>query len=315
MNSHATVRSPFRIHPAAIALLTLALTTSAAHAALVNINQHGLSGHWSNPAIHGQGIIFEVYSTPAGARVVGSWHTFDTVAAPGYDKQRWYTFTGEVKNGSNAVTLELRSSFGGNFDATPAPTSISVGSATLHFDSCSSGRLEYSFDDGRNGNIPLTRTLANVGCESAAGSGKPIPQFGLSGNWYRAETPGQGIVLEVNPVAGKTRLGWFTFAADGAGAGMAGQRWFSAEGDFATGATSVSLPLFHTVYGTFNSDASLPTTYRVGTVTLDFIDCQNIVYSYAFNMAEFAGRSGAMVLQRSGETPASCAVTDAKRGR
>lgn len=315
MNSHAFVRPLFRTRTASIALLALALTTSAAQAAFDNINQQGLTGHWSNPDIHGQGIIFEVYATPTGGRIVGTWHTFDTVAAPGYDKQRWYTFTGDVKNGSSVVTLELRSAFGGNFDAAPEPVSISVGSASLQFDSCSSGRLEYSFDDGRTGNIPLTRSLSNVACESVDGGGKPIPQFGLSGNWYRAETPGQGIVLEVNPVAGKTRVGWFTFAADGSGAGMSGQRWFSAEGEIAPDSTSVSLPLFHTVYGTFNSNATLPTTYRVGTVTLDFIDCQTVIYSYAFNTAEFAGRSGTMVLQRSGATPAICAITEGKTTR
>lgn len=290
--------------------LGLVLLSGAGHAAIDNVNQHGLTGHWSNPEIHGQGLIFEVYSTPTGGTVVGNWHTFDTVATVGYDKQRWYTFTGNFKNGSNTVALEVRSSIGGNFDAPPQPASFNVGTATLRFDSCSQGILEYSFTDGRTGNIPLTRTFANVSCQDKTESGKPIPQFGLSGHWYRAETPGQGIALEVNPVARKVALGWFTFAADGASAGQSGQRWFTAEGDYTPGVNSVTMPLFHTVFGTFNSNETVPSTYQVGTVTLDFFDCQTVVYSYAFTAAEFAGRSGSWVLRRSGAIPADCAVAN-----
>lgn len=308
--SHATGAA----HAVSAALLAFVLCGAGiAQEGAININDHGLSGNWSNPQVVGQGLVLEFSSGEAQVEVNGGWYTFDTVPGLNNDKQRWYALRGLAKAGSNEVALELRASLEGSFDNPPQPVSYSVGQARLRFSSCTRGQLEFSFDDGRNGIIPLTRTHANVSCADGSRSGSkvmPKPQFGLSGHWARTDVPGQGLAVEINPVAGKAHLGWFTFAANGSGLGFGGQRWFVAHGDYHTGSTATTLTLYHTVYGTFNSMDSIPTIYAIGTVTLNYVDCDNLVVSYSIEQGEFAGRSAVDWMHRTTPRPAECAVTE-----
>ena len=52
----------------------------------------------------------------------------------------------------------------------PITTAQPVGTATLSFDTCSSGQLSYTFTDGtgRTGTIPLTRLTQNVTCSTSS---------------------------------------------------------------------------------------------------------------------------------------------------
>ena len=144
-----------------------------------------------------------------------SWFTYDT-AAGGADHQRWYTAFGSLVFGQPIVPLMIYQNTGGNFDAPPITNSQPVGTATLYFDTCTSGSFSYSFSDGtgRMGTIPLTRLTQNVTCSYAT----PYPtnaDFALSGNWFEAATSGQGFTVEVNPNSGASLRSLVHLRADG----------------------------------------------------------------------------------------------------
>ena len=114
-----------------------------------------------------------------------SWFTYDTVIG-GVERQRWYTAQGPVMTGQPNAALTIYQNTGGNFNAAPVTMAQAVGTATLSFDTCTSGQLSYTFTDGtgRTGTIPLIRLTQNVTCSTAT----PHPtnaDFALSGNWYR----------------------------------------------------------------------------------------------------------------------------------
>ena len=137
----------------------------------VDLNQHGLTGSWYEPATSGQGLAVEVFpnQSPGRGKAFVSWFTFDS-ATGGAERQRWYTLQGPMVSGASTAALTIYQNSGGNFNAPPATTAQAVGTATLSFDSCVSGQLTYNFSDGsgRSGTIPLTRLLPNVTCAVAA---------------------------------------------------------------------------------------------------------------------------------------------------
>ena len=100
-------------------------------------------------ATSGQGIEVEVFpnsSSGTGSAFV-SWFTYDTVIG-GADRQRWYTAQGPVVTGQPNAALTIYQNTGGNFNAPPATNAQAVGTATMSFDTCSSGQLSYTFTDG-----------------------------------------------------------------------------------------------------------------------------------------------------------------------
>src|SRR5262249_16465301 len=133
-----------------------------------DLDQHGLSGSWYEPATSGQGFAVEVYpdiTAPGNGLAFVSWFTFDRLGG-GSDRQRWYTMSGPVVKGEPVASLTIYENTGGNFNAPPATTARTVGTATLSFDTCTSGVLSFAFTDGsaRAGVIPLTRLTPNVTC-------------------------------------------------------------------------------------------------------------------------------------------------------
>ena len=85
-----------------------------------DLNQHGLTGSWYEPATSGQGIEVEVYpdlSSGMGSTFV-SWFTYDAVSG-GADHQRWYTAYGPVVTGQPNALLTIYQNTGGNFNAPP----------------------------------------------------------------------------------------------------------------------------------------------------------------------------------------------------
>jgi hypothetical protein len=80
----------------------------------------------------------------------GSCFTFDNVASGGANRERWYTFGGNV------------SSVRPQFNQPPSvPLTATVGSGTLAYTSCTAATLLFSFTSGSNagqaGAIALTR--------------------------------------------------------------------------------------------------------------------------------------------------------------
>ena len=167
----------------------------------------------------------------------------------------------------------------------------------MSFDTCSSGQLSYAFTDGtgRTGSIPLTRLLPNVTCSVAT----PHPtnaDFALSGSWYAgAATSGQGFTAEVDPNINAFLLSWFTYMPNGANAGAAGQRWYTAQGAFTPGLRTIPVQIYETKGGAF--DTSTPTgqnTVLVGTGTMAFQSCGAATFGFNFTGGSSIGSSGTM---------------------
>jgi hypothetical protein len=69
-------------------------------------------------------------------------------------------------------------------------------------------------------------------------------------------------------------VAWFTYGDDTA----SGQRWLTAQGDFA-GSSTAEIPVHETTGGSFNT-AQVVDLNQVGTMTIDFTDCSNAQLSY-----------------------------------
>ncbi len=279
-----------------------------------DLNQHGLTGSWYEPATSGQGLEVEVFPdqlAPGTGSVQVSWFTFDPVIGAA-ERQRWYTLSGPVVTGQANATLKIYQNVGGNFNALPITTAQQVGTATLSFDTCSNGQLSYNFTDGsgRTGSIPLTRLTQNVTCSTS--SARPTnADFALSGNWYDRVTSGQGLTIEVNQNSGTVFAAWYTYAPNAAGAGAAGQRWYTAQpppsATFIPGSRSIPLTIYETTGGMFDTPTSPgQQTGAVGSGTLTFQNCSAATFGYTFTGGSSSGSSGTINLQRVGPVPSGC---------
>lgn len=277
---------------------------------LVDANQHGLTGSWYEPATSGQGFEVEIYPDLSGTGnglAQLSWFTFDT-AAGAADRQRWYTASGAVLSGRDSIDLTIYRNTGGNFDAGPITSAETVGSATLSFDSCTSGQLDYRFTDGsaRAGSIPLTRITQAVTC-AAAGSPPVNSDFAFSGNWYDPATSGQGITVEVNPDSSTLFFAWYTYADQGAALGASGQRWYTGQAGYVAGARAIAVTLYETTGGMFDRSVNPPpSTIPVGAGTLTLLDCTKAVLDFNFTGGSSGGKSGSIDLVRVGPAPKTC---------
>jgi len=275
-----------------------------------DLNQHGLTGSYYEPANSGQGLEIEVYPNPAsgtGSTFV-SWFTYDTVIG-GAERQRWYTAQGQVVTGQPIASLTIYQNTGGSFNAPPVTNALAVGTATMSFSTCTSGELAYNFTDGtgRTGNMPLTRLTQNVTCSTTT----PYPtnaDFALSGNWYGgAATSGQGFTAEVNPNSGAFFAAWYTYMPNGTATGAAGQRWYTAQGAFTPGMRSIPVTIYETTGGVF--DTATPPgqkTVAVGTGIMTFQNCLAATFSYNFTGGTSTGLSGNINLSRVGPVPPGC---------
>ncbi len=110
----------------------------------------------------------------------------------------------------------------------------------------------------------------------------------------------------MNPASNALFFAWYTYAPNGAAAGVAGQRWYTGLGTFAAGARSVAVELYETTGGVFNAIAPTPATVAVGTGTMAFQGCSGVTLTYAFTGGSMSGKSGTQTLQRIGPVPAGC---------
>jgi YVTN family beta-propeller protein len=279
-------------------------------AAKPDLNQHGLTGSWYEAATGGQGVEVEVFANPSsgtGSTFV-SWFTYDTVIG-GAERQRWYTAQGQVVTGQPNAALTIYQNTGGNFNAPPVTHAQAVGTATLSFDTCSSGQLSYTFTDGtgRTGTIPLTRLTRNVTCSTTT-SYPTNADFALSGNWYGgAATSGQGFTVEVNPSSGALFAAWYTYMPNGSAAGVAGQRWYTAQAAFTPGLRSMPVTIYETTGGVFDTPTPAgQKTMPVGAGTWAFQSCSAATFSYSFLGGSSNGLSGTITLSRVGPLPPGC---------
>jgi len=279
-----------------------------------NMNQHGFTGSWYEAATSGQGLEVEVFPDMLASGVgfvFVSWFTYDTVVG-GVDHQRWYTVSGPVVSGQHSALLTIYQNIGGNFTVPPITKAEQVGTATLSFDTCSSGQLSYNFTDGtgRAGSIPLTRLTQNVSCSTATARPTNV-DFAFSGNWYDPATSGQGFTVEVNPNNPTLFAAWYTYAPNSASAGVAGQRWYTAlpTTTFAPGSRSIDVTIYEDAGGLFNTPTvPLPQAVPVGGGTIAFQSCSAATFSYNFTGGTSVGLSGKIALSRVGRAPPGCTL-------
>ncbi|MEO5623288.1 MAG: S53 family peptidase [Dokdonella sp.] len=271
------------------------------YAASVNLDQHGLSGAWYNPATSGQGLVLEIGRDAHGAGVgelFGGWFTYDASNA---GSPRWYSIQGPVNANAPSATLPIYATLGGRFDASQNPTTTSVGQATLTFSDCTHGTLGYTFSDGsgRSGSIPLTRLTTNPDCSQDGHSSVFDPDSALSGAWYKSSTSGQGFVFDLSPVQNVLFGAWYTFAPNAApSAGAGGQRWYTLQAPLGADArTTDNIGIFASSDGVFDNPASVHTV-QVGSARLVFTTCTTATLTYHFSSGENAGRSGSIDLTR-----------------
>lgn len=289
------------------ATLSLLLNTTAFTG--INLDQHGLTGSWFNPATGGQGLEIEVFPDLGGAGhgvLFGGWFTFDVTAAGG---QRWYSLQGDINNTNPTAQLGIYAGYGGNFAAPPTVAPTHVGTATLRFPDCQSAVLTYKFDDGRSGTIPLLRLTANVTCGTSGDNGAAASSYLLSGSWFDPATSGQGLVFDVNPLQNVFFAGWYTYAPNGEQTGgPASERWYVIQAPIATGATSIANAPVYTASGGVFNESIAPTATQVGTANVTFASCNSATLTYTFTSGDNSGKSGTVNLVRPGPAPAGCSL-------
>jgi FG-GAP-like repeat len=280
----------------------------------INLDQHGITGSWFNPATGGQGLEIELYPDLGGAGrglLFGGWFTYSAYAEP-YGGQRWYALEGGINSSDATTQLGIYAGRGGNFDAPPVIQATQVGSATLRFTDCNNGLLSYFFDDGRLGTIPLTRLTANITCSPTGDDDTAASSYLLSGSWFDVDTGGQGLVFDVNPAQNVFFAAWYTYASNGQQIGGFGSgRWYTIQAPFAPGTTAISdVPIYTDANGIFN-DPTTPKPAKVGTVSITFQSCSQATLVYAFDLGfdiSNNGMTGTINLTRIGPTPPGCSL-------
>jgi hypothetical protein len=294
--------------------LTLALVAAslAGTALAVDLNQHGLTGSWYNPAASGQGIEIEVYQDAIALGIgylQASWATF----AIGWEiGQRWYTFSGPVYPGQEPWGFNAFQNTGGNFNAPPATQGANIGGVSLTVLDCTTAVMQWHLmldGDGLfGGTIPLVRATPNVTCSDDGASHVDV-DFSYSGNWFDPATTGQGLFVELNPIAEVSFVVWYTYAADGASRGTEGQRWYTGQGKFVPGERTLPMTLYETTGGVIGGSTDPAFTVRtqaIGAATATFFDCNTAQMTFQFTAGSNAGASGTINLSRVRPAPKDC---------
>jgi hypothetical protein len=254
----------------------------------------GLGGAWYNLNTSGQGFGIDIDSSVG--YIFGGWYTYALNGGAGgnvQQEQRWYTLQGNFAPGETTKQLPVLLTTGGTFDSPPITQATAVGTATLSFQGCDTGRLDYQINvDGqnRNGTIPLTRLGIEPYCASGTFPTLSLSENGinpsLNGAWYDPNTSGQGFQFVFLPSnANAAFLFWYTYDVNGLpNSGPSGQRWYTIQGNYTSGNNQVSnLPILQATGGRFEVSPPSPTTVQVGTADIVFHSCTSASLTYRFN--------------------------------
>jgi hypothetical protein len=241
----------------------------------------GHAGAWFNPLTSGQGQFIDI--PPASQFMFLSWFTYTDADADQPGQQQWYTAQG--KYSGTTASLDLFETLGGKFDDPQAVNTVKVGEVSLTFINCDEGLMTYNMESrGLRGEFPLQRVIpgSDEVCEGLTGSSPQAVDInaGMDGGWFEPATSGQGYFFDAHPNndgGGFLFLSWFTYGDDTA----SGQRWLTAQGDYAAGSMA-EIDVFETTGGLFD-DPQAVNTVKVGTLSLDFEDCNNAALSYTLD--------------------------------
>ncbi len=246
----------------------------------------GHAGAWFDPATSGQGQFIDV--EPRKQFMFVSWLTYTDAASANPSEQRWLTALGNY-SGDTAV-LDLHETLGGKFDDLQTVTSNKIGEVIISFGDCEQGQMAYNIPaENLQGVFPMQRVISGSGnvCEQRSGTAIQAIDINadMDGAWYDTRTPGQGFFIDAHPDPAGGNLiyvSWFTYGNDTA----SGQRWLTALGSFE--GSIAEIDVHETTGGSFN-DPQVPSTTRVGTMSIDFTDCSNAQLSYSLPADPAAG--------------------------
>ena len=105
---------------------------------------------------------------------------------------------------------------------------------------------------------------------------------GLTGTWYNPQTPGQGILFDINDDSHLFFGAWFTYDFNNSNKqiGTSEHRWFTLQGEFSN--NQVVMPIFNTTGGIFDKP-TLTNSQIVGDVSISFSSCTQGKIDYAFD--------------------------------
>ena len=126
---------------------------------------YGLSGNWFDPAVGGQGLVFDF--SPSLNLLFAAWYTFaqngQIVGGPG--SQRWYTLQSDrfLPGIASLNGIPIVDTKGGEFDNAAPVMSVQVGNADIAFQNCNAMTLTYRFTAGENAGLHDSLHLQRVG--------------------------------------------------------------------------------------------------------------------------------------------------------
>ncbi len=252
----------------------------------------GHTGAWYNPETPGQGQLIDV--EPESQFMFLAWFTFtntppDIPDVPDNPNElHWFTAQGNYTG--NTANLTVFETLGGRFDDPQAVTTEPIGGATLSFDDCGAGQLDYTIGSwDLEGSFPVRRAIpgAENVCEEEAGNteGALVVNDGRDGAWYDPDAPGQGFLIDVQPNPEGDDfifVAWFTYGEET----VSGQHWYTAQGNFA--GSTADIILYETTGGRFD-DPQATTTGPVGSLAVDFTDCENALLTYSLTEENLEG--------------------------
>ena len=238
----------------------------------------GHSGAWFNPDTSGQGLLLDV--EPAEQFMFIAWFTYTDDASANPFEQRWLTAQGNYSG--NTAVLDLFETLGGKFDDPQEVTFTPIGEVTLSFSDCGQGQMTYSFDEeGLQGEFPLLRVIPDSGnvCNEFSGNTTQAVDInaGMDGAWFDLNTSGQGFFIDAHPDPEGGNfifVAWFTYGEDTA----SGLRWLTAQGSFEGSIAEIDVS--ETTGGSFDDPQPI-SRINVGTMSIDFTDCNNALLTYS----------------------------------
>lgn len=238
----------------------------------------GHSGAWFNPATSGQGVLIDV--EPSTQFMFASWFTYTHASTENPNEQRWLTTQGNYSG--NSAVLDLYETLGGEFDGPQSVNTSKIGEVTVNFSDCGAGELAYDIPaENLQGSFPIQRVISGSGniCEDGGGVAVEAVDInaGMDGAWFDPATSGQGFFIDSHPDPEGGNfifVSWFTY---GTGT-VSGQRWLTAQGSFE--GSKAEIDVFETTGGSFD-DPQTPSTTSVGTMIIDFTDCNHAQLSYS----------------------------------
>jgi hypothetical protein len=271
-----------------------------------------LAGTWTAPGDDHASLVFR---TQSDGSMAGSWATFGPGGGNDADSLRWYQLraNGPPVEGLQRFLIQRRDA--GAFPDGAAVAAVTVGEAHWRQSGCDAGSLQFRFDalDGEEvqGTSALERTSPRESaCEDVRRgplTGEPAAQGGLAGHWQVVGAPGHELHLstKIQTTAEADGL-WLTFDPPGPTKAAPDRHWFALAAGPAGWPDGASARIVQALGGRLGLEGGA-NRFAVGEVVLRSVRCDQLLLGYRFDdddvVGRFRGRSGQLLLQRSGACP------------